>query len=549
MSMIKNKNWLEVLMPFLVWLPKVTRADLKGDLGAAVVGAIVVLPQAVAFATIAGMPPEYGLYAGMVPAIIAALYGSSRHLVSGPTTAASVVLYSSLSAVADPGTPDYVMLALTLTFMVGFIELAMGLARLGALINFISHSVVIGFTAGAAMIIAAKQLKHAFGLDVDSSGHVHEILLEVTRHFGDINTAAVVITLATLAVAIIFKLWVPRVPYMIAAIIGGSLVALGIDQFWSTGGHVVPMVGALPASLPPLSAPQLTLDNIKHLAPAALAVSLFALTEAVSIGRSLAARGGYRLDGNQEFIGQGLSNIGGSFFSGYVATGSFNRSGINAEAGARTPLSAVFAAIILMAIVPFIAPLVTHLPKAAMAGLLFIVAWGIIDFREIKHTIMVSRPETSVLMVTFFSAVFLELEFAIFAGVLLSLALFLLKTSQPHISRIDDDEKTLHEVNGSQGTLSADSTYVAEIAGAIFFGSTNHIENILDTVRTDFPEKTHLIIVANGVSYIDLQGVDTLCREAEKRQALGGNLYIARAGKKLQKSLDRLGFSGVLYPE
>ncbi len=214
------------LMPFMGWLPQVGRAELKADTLAAVTGAIVVLPQGVAFATIAGMPPEYGLYAGMVPAMVAALFGSSRHLVSGPTTAASVVLFSALSLLAVPGTPDYVALALTLTFMVGVFELVLGLARMGALVNFISHSVVVGFTAGAALLIAAKQLKHFFGVELDSSGHFHEILFNFSLHLPEINPAATTVAVATLLVGIAVKRWAPRIPYMIAAMLGGSLVAL-----------------------------------------------------------------------------------------------------------------------------------------------------------------------------------------------------------------------------------------------------------------------------------------------------------------------------------
>ncbi|MEJ2326438.1 MAG: SulP family inorganic anion transporter, partial [Chromatiaceae bacterium] len=406
------------LMPFMSWLPNVGRTEIKADLMAALTGAIVVLPQGVAFATIAGMPPEYGLYAGMVPAMIAALFGSSRHLVSGPTTAASVVLFSALSIMAVPGSPQYVTLALTLTFMVGIFELALGLARMGAVVNFISHSVVVGFTAGAAILIAAKQLKYFFGVSIDSGGHLHDILLEFGRHVIDINPYATIVAVATLLLGIGIKLRTPRFPYMIGAMVGGSLVAVLLDLLLGPERTHIATVGALPATLPPLSAPTLTIENIRQLAPSALAVTLFALTEAVSIGRALAARGGYRIDGNQEFMAQGLSNIAGSFFSGYVATGSFNRSGLNYEAGARTPLAAVFAGFMLMVVVLLVAPLAGYLPKAAMAGILFLVAWGLIDFEEIGHILHSSRRETSVFAVTFFSALFLELEFAIMAGIL-----------------------------------------------------------------------------------------------------------------------------------
>jgi SulP family sulfate permease len=409
------RSRLEKLFPFLIWLPDTKKGDLKSDIIAGLTGAIVVLPQGVAFATIAGMPPEYGLYAGMIPAIIAALFGSSRLLVSGPTTAASIVLLSSLSVYAEPGTMHYVTLALTLTLMVGAIELALGLARMGVLVNFISHSVVVGFTAGAAILIAAKQLKHFFGVEMPRGGHLHDILINFGHQITHINPWVTGIAALTLLTGIAVKRWAPKMPFMIVAMVAGSFAAWILNRWMGTTVTGIHTVGALPQSLPPLSAPDFSLETIRDMAPAALAVSLFALTEAVSIGRSLAAKTGQRINGNQEFIGQGLSNIFGSFFSGYVATGSFNRSGLNYQAGAKTPLAAVFAGALLMVIVLAVAPLAAYLPTAAMAGILFLVAWGLIDFKEIKHILVHSKRETSVLMVTFFCALFLELELSIFA--------------------------------------------------------------------------------------------------------------------------------------
>lgn len=524
----------------MAWLPGVRRGDVKADLIAALTGAIIVLPQGVAFATIAGMPPQYGLYAGMVPAIVAALFGSSRHLVSGPTTAASVVLFSSLSLLAVPGTPDYVALALTLTFMVGVMELALGLARMGALVNFISHSVVVGFTAGAALLIAAKQLKHFFGVEIDSGGHLHDILIEFGRHIVDINPFATAVALMTLAIGIGVKLWLPRFPYMIAAMVGGSLFALLLD--WLFGPEVthIATVGALPANLPPLSAPTLTLDNIRHLAPSALAVTLFALTEAVSIGRSLAARGGYRIDGNQEFIGQGLSNIAGAFFSGYVATGSFNRSGVNFEAGARTPLAAVLAGLLLMAVVLLVAPLASYLPKAAMAGVLFLVAYGLIGMKEIHHIVTASRRETSVLIVTFLSALFLDLEFAIFAGVLLSLVLYLERTSKPRLVTLSPDPRLpQHAFSSDPLVQQCPQLHFLRIDGSLFFGSVAHVEQAFDHMHEQTPKQKHLAILADGINFVDLQGGECLVREAERRKADGGGFYLINVKQGLWEALER----------
>jgi SulP family sulfate permease len=530
------------LMPFMSWLPNVGRTEIKADLMAALTGAIVVLPQGVAFATIAGMPPEYGLYAGMVPAMIAALFGSSRHLVSGPTTAASVVLFSALSIMAVPGSPQYVTLALTLTFMVGIFELALGLARMGAVVNFISHSVVVGFTAGAAILIAAKQLKYFFGVSIDSGGHLHDILLEFGRHVIDINPYATIVAVATLLLGIGIKLRTPRFPYMIGAMVGGSLVAVLLDLLLGPERTHIATVGALPATLPPLSAPTLTIENIRQLAPSALAVTLFALTEAVSIGRALAARGGYRIDGNQEFMAQGLSNIAGSFFSGYVATGSFNRSGLNYEAGARTPLAAVFAGFMLMVVVLLVAPLAGYLPKAAMAGILFLVAWGLIDFEEIGHILHSSRRETSVFAVTFFSALFLELEFAIFAGVLLSLVLYLERTSRPRIITRTPDPRLPDRAFSSDTELpQCPQLRILRIDGSLFFGSVNHVQQTFDNLRAQHPEQKHLAIIADGINFVDLQGAEALAHEAYRLRNDGGALYLVNVKQGVWETLEQCG--------
>jgi len=530
------------LYPFATWLPRVTRTDLKADLLAAVTGAIVVLPQGVAFATIAGMPPQYGLYAGMVPAIVAALFGSSRHLVSGPTTAASVVLFSSLSLLAVPGTPDYVTLALTLTFMVGVMELALGLARMGALVNFISHSVVVGFTAGAAVLIAVKQLKYFFDVSLDSGGHVHDILIRFVGQAADINPYATVVAVATLAAGILVRRFLPRIPYMLAAMLVGGLTAVLLDSVLGPEVTRIAAIGALPASLPPLSAPSLTLNHIRELAPAALAVTLFALTEAVSIGRALGARGGYRIDGSQEFIGQGLSNIAGAFFSGYVATGSFNRSAVNYEAGARTPLAAVLAGGLLMLVVLFVAPLASYLPKPTMAAVLFLVAWGLIDRAEIRHIIRASGRETAVLAVTFFSALFLDLEFAIFAGVLLSLVLYLERTSKPRLVTMAPDAGLPNRAFSSDpGIPQCPQLRLLRIDGSLFFGAVPHLESYLARLRQTHPEQKHLAVIADGINFVDLQGGEALAKEAQRRRADGGGFYLINVKQGLWEALERCG--------
>ncbi len=540
-----NLGYFSKFAPFLVWWPEVNRATLRADAIAAFTGAIVVLPQGVAFATIAGMPPEYGLYAAMIPAVVAALFGSSRQLVSGPTTAASIVLFSSLSVLADPGSVDYVAYALTLTFMVGVIELAMGIARLGALVNFISHSVVVGFTAGAAVLIAASQLQNFFGLDMPRGLHLPEKLVYFVQNIGDIHPYATTVGLVTLFAGIYFRRRLPRFPYMIAAMVAGSVVASLISHFLYVGGPApgIQVVGALPATLPPLSSPDLNFNMFKELAPAALAVTLFALTEAVSISRSLAARSGDLVDGNQEFIGQGLSNIFGSFFSSYVATGSFNRSGVNYEAGAKTPLAAVFAGLLLMVIVLLVAPLLAHLPNAAMAGILFLVAFGIIDFAHIKNIVRASRSDSMVLWGTFLATLLLDLDFAIILGVFLSLVIYLHRASRPSVRvRVPDPRLPKQRFNTDPSLPECPQFKMVRIDGPLFFGAVNYVAERLRIIAKHNPMQKHLLIMARTISFIDVAGAEMLAREARLRREAGGQLYFHQLTEDARELLERGGY-------
>lgn len=517
------------ILPFLRWWPRVNRETLRADGMAGLTGAIVVLPQGVAFATIAGMPPEYGLYAAMVPAIIAALFGSSWHLVSGPTTAASIVLFASLSQLAEPASAEYVKLALTLTFMVGVIQLIMGFVRLGTLVNFISHSVVIGFTAGAAILIATKQISNFFGVEMERGLNFHEVLFSFVRQIDDINPYITAVALSTLVSGILIKRFLPRIPYMIVAMVAGTAVALLLDAGLGEAITGISTVGALPAALPPLSAPDLSLGTIKDLAPVAVAATLLALTEAVSIARSLAARSGQRIDGNQEFVGQGLSNVVGSFFSSYVATGSFNRSGVNYEAGARTPLAAAFAGVLLIGLTLVVAPYAAYLPNAAMAGILFLVAWGLIDFHHIHKIMQASRSETAIMATTFFATLFLELEFAIILGVMLSLVVYLSRTSRPRIVvRVPDPNREKRAFVTRAGTQLPECPQfkIIRVDGSLFFGAVNHVEQALQDIDQQYPDQKHVLLVASGINFVDVAGAEMLVKEAKRRRDLGGGLYL-----------------------
>ncbi|HEY0635477.1 MAG TPA: SulP family inorganic anion transporter, partial [Gammaproteobacteria bacterium] len=304
-------------------------------------------------------------------------------------------------------------------------------------------------------------------------------------------------------------------------------VALLLNHLFGQESTGIDTVGALPAVLPPLSSPDFSLDTIKQLAPVALAATILALTEAVSIARAIGARAGQRIDGNQEFIGQGLSNIVGSFFSSYVATGSFNRSGVNYEAGARTPVAAAIAGVLLMGIVLLVAPYADYLPNAAMAGILFLVAWGLIDFHHIGQIIKTSRSETTILAVTFFGTLFLELEFAILLGVLFSLGFYLNRTSRPRIvSRVPNPADPKRSFVTDPSLSECPQMKIMRIDGSLFFGAVNHVEEAMQHVDALHPQQKHLLLVAQGINFVDIAGAEMLAKEAERRRKLGGGLYL-----------------------
>ncbi len=538
---------LKRLLPFLRWWPRVTRETLPSDLIAGLTGAIIVLPQGVAFATIAGMPPEYGLYAGIAPAIIAALFGSSWHLVSGPTTAASIVMFSALSTHADPSSEHYVALAITLAFMVGVIQLIMGLARLGTLVNFISHSVIVGFTAGAAILIITKQAQHFFGLDIPSGGHLHNTLYYLWNHIPDMHPLVSLVALITLLTGILSKRLWPRSPGMIIALIVGSCSAVLLNLFLHEPTTGIHMVGALPRQLPPLSLPLFSVEIFRELAPVALAMTLFALTEAVSIARAISIRSGQAIEGNQEFIGQGLSNIVGSFFSAYVATGSFNRSATNYDAGARTPFAAIFAGLFLIVLLLLVAPFTAYLPKAAMAGLLFMVAWRLIDFHHINRIIRADRKEATVMIVTFLGTLFLELEFAILLGVMLSLMFYLRKTSRPRvIPRLPDPNSPHRQFTSSVTLPECPQLKILRIEDSLYFGSVTHVREMFRLFREHYPEQKHLLLLTKGINQVDIAGAELLVNETEWRRRMGGNLYLYRLKDSACEILERGGYMDIL---
>ena len=530
------------IFPFLTWWPEVNKGTLRADLFAGLTGAVIVLPQGVAFAMIAGMPPIYGLYTAMVIPVIAALWGSSKHLVSGPNTAISLVVFAAVSQMANVGTQDYIMLALTLTFLAGVFQLALGLGRMGALVNFVSQVVITGFTAGAAILIVESQLKNLLGLDVPRSDSSWQMLSNIIQNIDQTNLYALGVGLATFLFFFILKKWFPRLPNMLVALILGSLLAF----FLGAEHEGIRLVGEMPGKLPTPSMPNFQFKTLTKLAPQAFAIAILGLIQSSAIARSIATKSQQQLDTNQEFIGQGLSNIIGSFFSSYCGAGSFTRSGLNYESGAKTPVAAVFASLLLMIMVLFIAPLISYLPIPAMAAVIMIVGYNLIDFQFSRIVMKASKRQTTVLVITFLSTLFLELEIAVYVGVIFSLIFYLQRTSTPNVATMAPNP----ELHGRRFTYlerkslpECPQLKILRIDGSIFFGSVNHISTeIRRLTEEDSHEVKHLLLLGKGINFIDVAGSEWLLLEANRWRQNGGGLYFSGLKLVAQDSLIRGGF-------
>jgi len=533
---------LPKVFPFLSWWPEVNKTTLRADFWAGLTGAVIVLPQGVAFAMIAGLPPIYGLYTAMIVPVVAALFGSSKHMVSGPNTPISLVVFTAVSQLgAVPGTDEFIAKALTITLIAGMIQLLLGLTRMGTLVNFVSHVVVVGFTAGAAILIIESQLKHFLGLSFPSGRSFMEVMESIAFHLKDSNLYAVGIGIFTLLVTVLLKKYYPKLPNMLIALVASGLLA------YVLGGESVGlrMVGEVPSRLPKPSLPDFSFHALTELSQSAFAIAILGLIQSVAIARSIATKSQQIIDTNQEFIGQGASNIIGSFFSCYAGAGSFTRSGLNYEVGAKTPVSAIFASLLLMVIVLVCAPLIGYLPVAGMAGVIMVVAYNLLDFKFIGTVLKASRRQSVVLVITFLSTLLFDLEYAVYIGVLFSLIIYLQRVSNPNVAVMspDPDSHRRFIYLERKALNECPQMKMLRIDGSIFFGSIAHIsQEIRRLVDEEAPDVKNLLLLARGINFIDVAGSEWLLQEANRWKQKGGGLFITGLKLNAQDTLIRGGF-------
>ena len=526
------------MMPFLDWMPMVNRGTVRADFLAGLTNAAIVLPQGIAFAAIAGLPPQYGLYTAMVTPVIAALFGSSWHLVSGPTTAISVVIFATLAEQFVPGSPEFIAAVFSITLLAGFFQLCLGLVNLGQLVSLVSHSVMVGFTAGAAILIFLSQLPGFIGKSLPRPENLVEFGQALWDVLPELSPQVLAVSIVTMLVAILVKKFWPTWPNYLIGLVAGSLLAYLMDA----QAQGVAFVQAIDSGIPPMAVPEMSFEIVRDLSQGAFALALIGLLEAVSIARAISLQSHQSLNSNQEIIGQGLSNMVGSAFSAYMGSGSFTRSSLNLEAGAKTPLAAIFAAVALLLLVLLLSPLFAYIPIPAMAGLIMLVAWKLIDFREIRHILTTSPSESVIFVVTFAVVLLVDLEFAIYAGVIVSLSLFLRQTMRPGLP-----------VNVPNAGVpgrpfmspihwrlpECPQAFFIRVQGPMYFGAVEYLEKEFRRLERERPDQKHLVLLIDGSVGIDLAGSEWLIEESRNRKENGGSLYLVGRYPPLRRQLDQ----------
>ena len=516
------------------------------DVVAGLTVAMVALPQAIAYASIADLPPHFGLYAAIVAAIVGSLWGSSHHLSTGPTNAASILMLSVLAPMVPLGTPEYLVAASVMALLVGGFRILFGFAGLGVLINFVSRAVLVGFTAGAAILIAVNQLPTLLGLHLGPSRGTFATLGQVHRHLADTNTAALTIGLGVAALTIIVNRFLPRLPGALIALIAASAVV-----GWRGAEHLgVAVVGDLPSPLPQLTDVQaatsfFTSGLAGEMLTGALAISLLGLVEAISIARTISRSSGQRLDVNQEFVGQGLSNIATGLLGGYPCSGSFTRSAVNYQAGAKTQMAGVFCGLALIVAVLLTAPYLASLPRTAVAGVILLVAYGMIDHRTIRRILRTSREEAAVMGLTFAVTITFPLEFAVLSGVIFSLAMYVYRSSLPAVFPVTPDATFRHLIAGAE-IHHCPQIAVMNIRGSLYFGATQHVEDVLLQNLAHNPDQRYLLLRMHGVSECDFTGIEMLEGLVRTYRDIGGDVFMVRVRRTVRETMRQSGFDKLL---
>ena len=557
-----RQNRLQRVFPILGWLADYRRETLVNDGLAGIIVAIMLVPQGMAYAFLAGLPPEMGLYAGILPLFIYALLGSSRSLAVGPVAIASLMVGEAVSQHAQPGTDLYITTAMVLALLVGLVLLLMFILRLGTLVNFLSHSVITGFTSAAALMIAFSQLKYVFGLEFPRGHQFYETLNNLTVNLPDFNPATL-----TIAVTAFFIMWFSKKhlvnllkkmgvsPLMAGsvakagpmfAILAGVGLVVGFDLHSESG---VKIVGEIPSGLPSFSLLPFEMDWWLSLLPAALLIALVGFLESVSVGTALASKRRERIRPDKELVALGFANIGAALGGAYPVAGGFGRSMVNDASGAQTTVASVITASGLALTVLYFTPWFYYLPKAVLGVIVIMAVLPLIDLSGIKNTWSFNRADALTLAVTFATVLAVGVEAGLLAGMVLSVALLLQRTSKPHIAvvgRVGDSE---HFRNVKRFEVKTNPCCLGlRIDENLYFANTRYIEDEVMAIVSEQPQLQHLVLICNGISFIDASALETLEMMTENLKESGITLHLSDMKGPVMDQLKQTDFLHRLKP-
>ncbi|REJ75296.1 MAG: STAS domain-containing protein [Acidobacteria bacterium] len=543
-----SESILKRLLPSLDFLEDYDRRQFSRDLFAGVTVAVVLIPQVMAYAILAGLPPVYGLYAALLGTAAAAIWGSSRQLSTGPVALVSFLVLSALVPVAKPESAEYIALAVILALLIGLVQLMMGLFRLGFLMTYISHSVIAGFTTAAAIIIATTQIPTIFGFSIESREAVFLNVIEIARKLPETHLPTLILGLSSVLLVIFLKKRVSRsFPSALVAVGAGILISYFLDL--RTAG--VAVVGQIDASLTLPTFPEINLDQLFSLLPSALVISVVGFLEAYAISKAIASKTKQRLDVNKELIGQGVGNLASSVLKGYPVAGSFSRTAVNFSAGGETAVSSVFVSLFVLITILFLTPLLYFLPRAVLGAIVIAALVDLIEFSKFRETFKLSGSDGIVITVTFLFAFVMRPENAIFIGILVSLILFLRKTIAARVVPcvFHFDEERFYQISEDNRVKQFAYVMILRVDMSIFFANANNIaEQIEDLAEEMGDDLKYIVINFSGVNYIDVSGCDVMGELFEELTAKGITIYSMYRKHQVREIMKKSGVDKYLTP-
>lgn len=521
-------------IPFLSWMGELREKDtLRADIIAGITVALVLVPQSMAYAQLAGLPAYYGLYASFLPPMVAAFLGSSRQLATGPVAMVSLMTATALEPLATQGSEQFLAYALTLALIVGLLQVTLGLLRLGVLVDLLSHPVVVGFTNAGAIIIATSQLNKVFGVTKETGEHHYETVMNIINAALE-NTHMPTLYMAILAFGIMYflKRFYPTLPNVLIAVVVTTLLAW-LTGFQEAGGSVI---GDVPQGLPAMTLRGFDFSIVGELAMSAVIIALVGFMEAIAVAKAMAAKTKQRLDANQELVGQGMSNIVSGLFSGYPVSGSFSRSAVNINAGAMTGFASVVTGIVVGITLLFLTPLLFHLPQATLASVIILAVMNLIKFRPIKHAWRAEKHDGIVAVITFVLTLYIapHIENGILVGVVLSMLLFIIRFMRPRVAELSrhEDDGTMRDVKVFTNLKTSPKISLLRFDGSLFFANAGYFEDKVLKLLADKPELKYIIIDAEGINQIDSTGQEVLHHVAERVREHGVEFLVARMKKQ-----------------